>query len=50
MAPELAAYRDLGVGQVVVDFRSCSAEETRETMRLAAERLLPEFMGWRRPR
>ncbi|HLZ71902.1 MAG TPA: LLM class F420-dependent oxidoreductase [Dehalococcoidia bacterium] len=40
---DLEAYERLGVNEAVFDFRSCSADETRETLRLAAAELLPRF-------
>ena len=41
-AEELAMYERLGVSEAVFDFRTCSAEETVETLHLAAEQLLPQ--------
>lgn len=41
VAEDLAAYAKLGVTEAVFDFRTCTAEETRETLHLAAEHLLP---------
>lgn len=43
VAADLEAYRRLGVTEVIVDFRSCSLEETRETLHLAARELIPRF-------
>ncbi|HEY7293592.1 MAG TPA: LLM class F420-dependent oxidoreductase [Dehalococcoidia bacterium] len=42
---DLETYARLGVTETVFDFRSCSAEETRETLRLAAAELLPRFQA-----
>jgi probable F420-dependent oxidoreductase len=42
---DLETYERLGVNEAVFDFRSCSAEETRETLRLAAAELLPRFQA-----
>jgi probable F420-dependent oxidoreductase len=36
----LRVYADLGVTEAVFDFRTCSPEETRETLELAAEGML----------
>lgn len=41
----LAAYQRLGVHETVFDFRTCSPDETRETLHLAAQHLLPRFAG-----
>jgi probable F420-dependent oxidoreductase len=43
VADDLAVYQGLGVDEVVFDFRTCSVEETRETLHLGAEMLLPQF-------
>lgn len=43
VAADLDVYRDLGVTEAVFDFRTCTPEETRETLHLAAEHLLPRF-------
>ena len=40
VAGNLAVYQRLGVDEAVFDFRTCSPEETRETLHLAAERLI----------
>lgn len=40
---DLAAYQRLGVDEVVFDFRTCSPDETRETLHLAGETLIPEL-------
>ena len=42
VADDLAVYEKLGVTEVVFDFRSCTPEETRETLHLAAETFLPQ--------
>ncbi len=42
---DLQAYERLGVNEAVFDFRTCTAEETRETLRLAAAELLPRFQA-----
>lgn len=39
----LRTYRDMGVTEVVFDFRTCQADEMRETVRLCAESLIPAF-------
>jgi probable F420-dependent oxidoreductase len=41
VAGELAVYEELGVDEIVFDFRTCSRDETIETLELAAESLLP---------
>jgi len=41
----LRTYRDLGVTEVVFDFRTCRPEEMRETLRLCAEQIIPAFRG-----
>jgi probable F420-dependent oxidoreductase len=38
----LAVYAALGVNEAVFDFRTCTAEETRETLELAAEGMLAQ--------
>lgn len=40
---DLDAYRRLGATEAVFDFRTCTADELRETIQLAAERLIPEL-------
>ncbi len=41
VAADLEAYHALGVSEVVFDFRTCRQEEAIESLRLAAEGLLP---------
>ncbi|MGH2585024.1 MAG: LLM class F420-dependent oxidoreductase [Dehalococcoidia bacterium] len=41
----LTTYARLGVTEAVFDFRSCSPEETRETLQLAAEGILSHAAG-----
>jgi probable F420-dependent oxidoreductase len=43
VAADLAVYQQLGVSEVVFDFRTCTPDETHETLHLAAEGLLPRF-------
>ncbi len=43
VSEDLEAYRRLGVDDVVFDFRTCSVEETRESLHLAAGALIPQF-------
>lgn len=42
---DLAVYHKLGVDETVFDFRTCSPDETRETLHLAADTLIPRFAG-----
>jgi probable F420-dependent oxidoreductase len=39
----LRTYRDLGVTEVVFDFRTCRPDEMRETIQLCAEQIVPAF-------
>lgn len=39
----LRTYHDLGVTEVVFDFRTCRPEEVRETLRLCAAQIIPAF-------
>ncbi|MGI8554694.1 MAG: LLM class F420-dependent oxidoreductase [Dehalococcoidia bacterium] len=39
----LATYRDLGVNEIVFDFRTCSLDEMRDTIRRCAEHIIPAF-------
>lgn len=45
VADDLKVYQGLGVTEVVFDFRTCSFDETSETLHLAAKTLLPQFAG-----
>ena len=45
VADDLAAFEKLGVTEMVFDFRTCSPEETTETLHLAAQHLIPRFQG-----
>lgn len=42
---DLRVYEQIGVTEVVFDFRSCNTEETRETLELGAETLIQAFAG-----
>ena len=43
VARDLRVYADLGVNEVVFDFRTCSVEETRRSLELGGEQLIPEM-------
>jgi len=45
VAEDLVAYEKLGVTETVFDFRTCSPDETAETLHLAAQHLFPRFQG-----
>lgn len=45
VAADLAIYSKLGVTETIFDFRTCTADETRETLQLAAEGLLPRMQA-----
>jgi probable F420-dependent oxidoreductase len=43
VAADMEAYQKRGVTEVVFDFRSCTPDETRETLQLAGKELIPRF-------
>lgn len=45
VAAQLEPYHQLGVSEVVAEFRECNADELRETMRLCARELAPRFVA-----
>lgn len=43
VAADMEVYQKLGVTEIVFDFRSCTPDETRETLQLAGKELVPRF-------
>ena len=45
VAQDIAVYQQLGVDEIVFDYRTCRLEEVRESLQLGGKELLPRFHG-----